>query len=528
MSGLQRQASELGFKTPEEVSIARHRDPAAFEKYRILTEQAKGLETEVAAKEEKGRELQGLKAKAEEYKRLLVGPSDEELKTEYEKAVTEGNKDKELALGKEIQLRDKVRRADEAFRKHLEGGVQGLFDTKAQRDPVFQTLRDKWKTELESKETRQKDIKELLTMFAKSLNKPGGMSISQAMQLMKERGVLEAIQNKVGNVEDWLKDFGTGKTSTRNISPSDVMHSGGKVDETGFKYLQKGELVLPANLADGASVPEVARLIQPQIGSSLSGKTEVDSTGFESAIGEFKNVVTKLEDLIKNTKLDVDTSKQIEVNTTGVSIPVNVAGVSVPIEVGSAVVPVDVGDARVGVDIGTAMVPVDVAGAMVGVDIAGVTIPVDIAGLTIPVDVGDVKVPVDTTGASVELNAGDIADRIAASIKGAVGTGGTVGAERVDALAETIKAMDDRLLSVKSGVTEMISANSVEIQELKAELSEKVRIIESSVRREVDGLRNQSADLRSSVSDISHRYDSKFSNIEYNINNIKSLSMSKI
>jgi hypothetical protein len=291
-----------------------------------------------------------------------------------------------------------------------------------------------------------------------------------------------AERNLFRDIGLWFKDLmGTFKTHTPEhpynaYVPMDIMHTGGIAKSTGPKFIEKGEVILPKSYAEGGVVASpLVDLAKPGATKFLNGKTELDSSEFKSAIDDFETIVNKLEEVTKDVKLTVDTS------------------VAVPIDVGDAVV------------------------------------PVDITNVSVPVDVTGVSIPIDTTGVTVSVDAADAASRISAAIATATaGLGGTVGAERIDILAETVKAVDDRLISVKDNVDTMVFDTTEKLNSVKSSIEDRMNNIEVEVRRHVSELRSQNADVVSSVSNVSHKYESYITSLTDSLNKITSLTMSNL
>jgi TP901 family phage tail tape measure protein len=269
----------------------------------------------------------------------------------------------------------------------------------------------------------------------------------------------------------------------------EVYHSGGEIQNTGFKYLRRGEVVLPGKYAEGG--PVIKSVLEKSSDALGSGLT-LDSSSFESAIDDFEDAVDKLEVLISDSKIKVDTTTPI------------------PVEVGDATVPVDTDGVTVSVDVTGASVPVDTSGAFVTVDTAGITVPIDASSLT---------VDLDATGA---------ADRIANAVKYALSTGASVGADKMDSLAEALSNVNDKIITVKNDLTNLITDTVEVVGGVKANVETRVSNIEASVRRQLDSLRSQTSDVRSTTYNLSFKNESKLLSIEEEINKLKSMIMSNV
>jgi hypothetical protein len=272
------------------------------------------------------------------------------------------------------------------------------------------------------------------------------------------------------------------------------MHTGGVVDATGPKFLEKGEVVLPKAYADGGLVKfQEGGQAKFSDAKFLNGETKLDSSGFEDAVNRLDSITKDFKNTVENVKLNVDTTQQVSVN---------------------------VGDAVVPVDVGTAVVPVDAS---------NVTVSIDTAGVSVPVDVGNAVVPVDTSNATINVDIGDAADRIAAAISSAsVGAGGTVGAERLDILAETVQAVNDKLINVNDSVRTVIANVNSQMQLVKTNVEDKMAKIEVEVRQQLGDLRSQAADVRSSVSNVEHKYKSQLDDVIRKLNDTRSSVLSRV
>ena len=268
------------------------------------------------------------------------------------------------------------------------------------------------------------------------------------------------------DVKDWLK-----KSVTDDI---DTLHTGGIVGSTGPKFLEKGEVVLPKSYAEGGVVTSQIEKLSKKGGANfLNGKIELDSAEFKNAIASFESAVSRLDDI----KLSVD-STPIPVDITGVSIPVDTAGIT---------------------------------------------------GLVVSVDASDAadRISAAITGSVVSVDASEAADRISAAIRTTT-AGGTVGAERLDILAETVKAVDDRLINVKDSITTMVINATEQVQTVKSVTEQKVKELEEEVRKQASELRSGTADVVSLVSNISHRHDTEIRDLSYSVNKALSLTISNL
>jgi len=270
------------------------------------------------------------------------------------------------------------------------------------------------------------------------------------------------------DVSNWFKGF-------KEHDNMEKLHTGGVVGSTGPKFLEKGEVVLPKTYADGGLVAfrdgGQAKFSDAKF---LDTATKADTSDLESAVNKF---IGKLTSVIENSKVGVD-----------------VSGVSVPV---------------VNED--------DVTVAVSNKD--NVTVAV--------VNEDDVTVSVDPTGAVVNVDATEAAARIATAIRTTT-AGGTVGAERLDILAETVKAVDDRLINVKDSITTMVINATEQMQTVKSATEQKVKELKEEVRIQVSELRTKNADVVSSVSNVIHRYDVKINDLSYDVNKVTSLTMSNL
>jgi TP901 family phage tail tape measure protein len=190
--------------------------------------------------------------------------------------------------------------------------------------------------------------------------------------------------------------------------------SGGPITKSGPIYAHKGEYVLQKGFAEGGLVD----------GSVMSASLREGSIKLEDN-GLADKIADKIKEAIESSEIKIEDAK-VKVDTT---------------------------DARVPIDIGDYKVPVDTTNAKVGVDVSQASVPVDIG--TASSAIGD-AIKQALANATVDVN---------------VNQAGAVGATNIDVVSNSVREVQDKLITVRDELdlkiesikTEMYNSNKSEI-----------------------------------------------------------------
>lgn len=244
---------------------------------------------------------------------------------------------------------------------------------------------------------------------------------------------------------------------------ANVMHNGGVVNKTGKIFAEKGEVILSKNFAEGGLVGAAAsQSLNQQI------TTSIDTSELESVLSNFINEVES----VFSTELKVE-DKQLKVEDKEFKVSVEQPDWKVPVEM-----PTD--SLKVEVDLGNASENLKNA----------IT-----AALSTPVKVD------------------------ASSVK-------AVGGERLDAVAETIKSVQDRLITVKSDLEnqiKMISTNN-ETTDIDSRVIRVVDTRLTNVNKDLSDLRNDVGRVQSDLRRQDQIFDSKLTELDYRLKNTMNIT----
>lgn len=264
-----------------------------------------------------------------------------------------------------------------------------------------------------------------------------------------------------------------------------VYHNGGIVSKTGKIFAEKGELVIPKAFADGGQVgmPSTAT-------TALSTSIKLDASDI---ISKLESIELKVEDKafkLEDSKVKLDTSDLPKLEVEKPDWTVKVEDKALKLE--DNTVKLDVSDLP--------KLEVDVSNLP--------NVKIDISDLPeIKVEKPDwtVQVGVPTEPMTVKVDIGDAESRLRSAISEALsqpvrvevdGSVNAVGGEKFDQLAQTVKSLSDRLITVKGEIDGKINM----IDKGNNQTSEIDRVVSLAVSNGVSPIKQEINDLRTEVS----------------------------
>jgi len=361
-------------------------------------------------------------------------------------------------------------------------------------------------------------------------------SLTTLAKILKSDSKRQSLSTKYGLSEDakpiefmkkmfdelyMLKSINTAKVP-RKYKGMAVKHSGGLISQTGPYYLEGGEIVIPKKMSTGGNDFGTALSMAGNQSPGLQGSSSIED--ISSKIAEaISSAGDDLVDKLSSTEFEPlkidEESRKIDINT-------DEAAASFAEQIGSAISSTELKIIPPDESAMTAKIDIDAAAI-------GDTIKSSIEGAEMP----SVKVEAELKDNTVELKNNIVKlDKNTVTVEGGVGS---VGADKLDSLAEAVNNMTETMYDLNEKTTEAMSkvemlntdVGNIKNESLTADVvkqiaEDTVNINVASLTSDINNANTNSDFVRSRVEQMSGRINHMDEKFEQELGNIKSQSFS--